>query len=319
MPIRVERIVHVSGGKDSTAVYLKMLEGGRPFRAVFADVQNEADETYDFIAELPRKTGGPQVEIVRADVTGRLAKKRARLPARWRKLGKSDAEIAAALDALQPSGNVFLDLCAYKGLFPSNMRRFCTQELKVAPVVAQVFAPVVASGRVPCSILGIRAEEGGQRRWAEPLQRATTDGVSHLIWRPILHWTLDDVMRIHARHGLQPNALYAQGFSRVGCYPCIFARKNEITMVAQNADAIDRIEAWEERVGKASVQGDAFFFHPGKQQGNEDWCGNSGIRNAVRWARTKHGGRQFMLDLPADKGDVQRFWSTVCSAQGLCE
>ena len=34
----VQHLVNVSGGKDSTAVYLRALELGRPFRAVFADV-----------------------------------------------------------------------------------------------------------------------------------------------------------------------------------------------------------------------------------------------------------------------------------------
>jgi hypothetical protein len=36
-----QHLVSVSGGKDSTAVYLLAMESGRPFRAVFADTGNE--------------------------------------------------------------------------------------------------------------------------------------------------------------------------------------------------------------------------------------------------------------------------------------
>jgi len=42
-PVRmtiVQHLVNVSGGKDSTAVYLRAIEVGRPFRAVFADAGN---------------------------------------------------------------------------------------------------------------------------------------------------------------------------------------------------------------------------------------------------------------------------------------
>ena len=51
----LQRIVSVSGGKDSTALYLLAIEHGRPFIPVFADVGNEAKETYEYIRELPRK------------------------------------------------------------------------------------------------------------------------------------------------------------------------------------------------------------------------------------------------------------------------
>lgn len=42
---RVQHLVNVSGGKDSTATYLLGLESGRDFRAVFADTGNEHELT----------------------------------------------------------------------------------------------------------------------------------------------------------------------------------------------------------------------------------------------------------------------------------
>jgi hypothetical protein len=41
------------------------------------------------------------------------------------------------------------------------------------------------------------------------------------------------VIAIHKRHGLAPNPLYLKGASRVGCWPCIYARKSEIKLVAE--------------------------------------------------------------------------------------
>src|SRR5690606_11326977 len=63
----VQHLVNVSGGKDSTATYLLALEHGRPFRAVFADTGNEHEITYEYVARLAERTGGPEIEVVRGD------------------------------------------------------------------------------------------------------------------------------------------------------------------------------------------------------------------------------------------------------------
>ena len=80
---RVQHLVSVSGGKDSTAVYLLAIESGRPFRAVFADTGNEHEATYEFVDRLAERTGGPKIEVVRADFTERLAHRRDYIAANW--------------------------------------------------------------------------------------------------------------------------------------------------------------------------------------------------------------------------------------------
>ena len=52
-------------------------------------------------------------------------------------------------------------------------------------------------------------------------------------WRPILTWSLADVVAIHQRHGLKPAPPYLEGAERVGCAPCIMARKSEIAWLAE--------------------------------------------------------------------------------------
>ena len=67
----MEHVVSVSGGKDSTATYCRAIERGLPFRAVAADTGNEHPATYEAVNTLHIKTGGPQVEWVKAERGGR--------------------------------------------------------------------------------------------------------------------------------------------------------------------------------------------------------------------------------------------------------
>ena len=81
--MNIQHLVSVSGGKDSTAVYLLALESGRPFRAVFADTGHEHEATYEYVDRLHERTGGPKVETVRADFTRQLQTHRAYILAHW--------------------------------------------------------------------------------------------------------------------------------------------------------------------------------------------------------------------------------------------
>ena len=119
----------------------------------------------------------------------------------------------------------------------------------------------------------------GEEEWEQ------ADGFDCETWRPLLAWTLDDVIAIHRRHGLAPNPLYLAGASRVGCWPCIYARKDEIRHVADTDPArIDLIRSLEaELSASASKRGtDArrAWFQARMGGGGEPWpidrvCGSS--------------------------------------------
>lgn len=130
-------------------------------------------------------------------------------------------------------------------------------------------------------------------------------------FRPLLQWTLDDVVAIHTRHGVKPNPLYLRGYKRVGCFPCIFAGKNELTRVADESPAvIDEIERME-AVRTASRGKLATFFLRGEPL--PDGSYSIPIREHVAWARTARGGIQpkLGLDDPNEDGG--------CGTWGLCE
>lgn len=311
----VAHVVSVSGGKDSTALYLRAMELGRPFRAVFADTGHESPVVYDYIANLPRVTGGPEIEIVRADFAERMEKRRTWIAEKWPAEGIPQETVERAIALMTPTGKPFLDLCILKGRFPSARARFCTEELKTLPITRQVMRPIHDAGNRICSWQGVRAEESRVRATLPRRQHIVIDRLPVTVWRPLLHWTLADVLDMHRRHGVTLNPLYEQGFERVGCFPCIMASKAEIRRIATLfPEAIDTLEEWEAVVAAASKWGATTFFAPDKTPGEHtrDFdLSMPGIRQVVEWSRTSRGGRQYSL-LAQDAG-------TVCGTWGYCE
>jgi 3'-phosphoadenosine 5'-phosphosulfate sulfotransferase (PAPS reductase)/FAD synthetase len=132
------------------------------------------------------------------------------------------------------------ELVKHKGMFPSRTRRFCTTELKVKPLAA--FVRALDDDVV--NVVGIRAAESEAR--SKLAEWEWSDTFDCEVWRPLINWTEQDVIDIHHRHGLKPNPLYLLGASRVGCWPCIHARKSEIKFIADNDPArIDEIRQLE--------------------------------------------------------------------------
>lgn len=328
---RVDHIVSVSGGKDSTATYCLAVERGRPFRAVAADTGNEHPATYEAVNRLHERTGGPKVEWVKADFSRQIAGKRAFIEKNWESHGVPADLVRRALDVLHPTGNPYLDLCLWKGRFPSRKAQFCTEELKVGPIDQQVTRPVLATGRHVISWQGVRAAESIERRHLPPFQRlANHDDLQGrlYVYRPLLRVeSVEEVFAIASRHGVPANPLYGWGLKRVGCFPCINCAKAELALVdTVFPDQIDRLEEWERLVSEACKRGYATFFAiVNDPVMAEEWdelkrAGDAiarfgldqfGVRRMVEWAKTDRGGRQYPL--------FGREPSQACNAWGACE
>ncbi|MGH8156647.1 MAG: phosphoadenosine phosphosulfate reductase family protein [Rhodanobacter sp.] len=306
-----QHLVSVSGGKDSTAVYLLAMESGRPFRAVFADTGNEHELTYEYVDRLHERTGGPKVERVHADFSAALAKHKAFVLSEWPKQGIPDNIVQEAAALHEPTGNPYLDLCISKGRFPSRMAQFCTGELKEIPITTQIVGPMLRNGPV-LQWLGIRADESLNRA-RQPRYNRHESG--SMLWRPIFRWDVEDVWAQHRKHGLRPNPLYAMGMSRVGCMPCVNCRKSELrTIAGQFPEHIDRIERWEAIVAATSKVRSATFFAAKTDNTDPDRPGTySGIRTLVEWSKTARGGRQYDMFFDQQQG------SGCTSDLALCE
>ena len=317
-------ILSCSGGKDSTAAGLLLKEREIPFSAIFCDTGWEAPETYRYLREvLPgvlgqirwltpevpwhprqrlhmlRASGAPAAEIEAAEAAEGV--RVAAILEGWA------AEIEALL-GIPYSAMVRRSL--REAILPTRTVRWCTQELKAVP--AKRFLSTLDD---PLNVVGIRAEESPSR--AAMPEREYDRDMDCDVWRPLIRWTLDDVIAIHKRHGVQPNPLYMGSAVRVGCFPCIFSRKSEVA--ALTPERIAAIRLLEERVAEAGQMRSArrgaepaqlppTFFNTRKvlPDGSHHWP----IDRVLEWAATGRGGRQF--ELFASKRDEG------CMRWGLC-
>ncbi|MDZ5616723.1 phosphoadenosine phosphosulfate reductase family protein [Achromobacter xylosoxidans] len=309
-------IVSVSGGKDSTATLLVARAWEVPnLAAVFADTGHEHPETYDYVGYLEHAIGIP-IRWVRADFSDRIAAKRVYVATMWPKKGVPQSIVDQALAVLHPTGNPFLDLCLWKGLFPSTKARFCTDELKRNPIIEQVFMPVMDEPDygMALSWQGVRADESLNRRY---LPECDEVGGGLFNFRPILKWDVAEVFAAHRYAGIKPNPLYLQGAGRVGCMPCINCAKDELRHIALRwPEEIARVREWEQLVSLASKRGASTFFaavnDPTYSDTDTITHETYGIDRMVEWAMTTRGGRQFDM--------FARLDSDGCSSSyGLCE
>lgn len=276
-------VCNVSGGKDSTATALALLETGIPHRRVFADTRWEAPETYEHLDMLREKLGP-------IDVVGYPGG----MPAKIREGAR----------------------------FASRMQRWCTRELKIEPLRAYCDA-IEATGAIVVTVTGIRAEEGTAKNGRAEMAEIEDDTAwGGWMWRPIHKWTIADVLAIHHRHGVPVNPLYQRGHDRVGCYPCVMANKEDVRLVADHApERIAEIRALEQEVtaerrrrneetpGRYSYPDASFFLKavdrsiPGAPVMTID--------EVIAWSRTERGGRQLPMFPPVPDGG--------CFRWGLCE
>lgn len=225
---------------------------------------------------------------------------------------RARAHVSEALEVMQPTGNLFLDLAIWKGRFPSTRRRFCSEELKALPIKQQVFEPLNLDGYTVVSWQGVRAAESLNRAHLDVVDQPSADVI---VYRPIITWSADDVFEAHRRHGIKWNPLYEQGMARVGCMPCIHASKREMAEIARRwPHVIDWLEKMEQEASKASKYaistfGDLRALLPEADYDIGSWCAESdsdsthhlhqshGVRAYVEWSKTSRGGRQHQLDL----------------------
>lgn len=353
----------ISGGKDSQALLCLMVEravkrgfGNMPPRFFFADTGNEHPLTIDHVAYLSDWLFGQlglRIETVSAyDVPGLIdaeafARKRIVIAEQWplekrrkrhhdlcdRKTGcdcpiqvsppVDDATILAAIEALQPTGIAFLDMAMLHGRYPGVKVRFCTDELKLAPM--QLRKVPLLNDRVSIiEWIGERADESAARAAKAAINRVRHSRAAQVLYRPLHQMTAADVFAISARHGLRPNPLYTMGMTRVGCMPCIMCKKGELRQIAQRfPDQIEKIRRWEAicgRVSRRTASGGSgtTFFAAKKIPGDKADETRAAIDKAVAWSRTHDG---WTLDLVAEaerRAGDEDGW--LCqSAYGLCE
>ena len=212
-----------------------------------------------------------------------------------------------ALAVLHPTGNPFLDLCLWKGRFPSRKAQFCTEELK-RNIAVKFQLDLIDHGFSVVSWQGIRRDESPNRRHATKAER-----IGPRLWafRPLVDWTAQQTVDFVRAQGCPLNPLYSQGQTRVGCV-CINSSKMDLAQVAFRHPAeIERLAEWETLVGQASKRGfSTFMCDADDREDRREIFADLNIHARVRWAKSDNGTLNLFdqLELP------------VCaSAYGLCE
>ena len=309
----IRNIVSMSGGKDSTATALLAIGlDTENLSFVFADTGNEHKITYEYLDYLRDKLS-INIKTVKADFSMQINRKRQKL-IDGKLNGWDDKMTARALEVLVPSGNPFLDLCLWKGRFPSTKAKFCTLDLKRDPIIEQVYLPILDGGEAVYSWQGIRRDESLARRYALEFEEV---GGGLFNYRPIARWNVESVFEAHDYFGVKPNPLYKMGMGRVGCMPCVNCNKNEMREIgARFPEEIERIKIWEELVSKASRIGSTTFFcatdDPTVKSTDNIHYSTHGIDRRVEWSKTSRGGR--IIDMFSEDEDT----NSCTSSYGLC-
>lgn len=188
-------LVPVSGGKDSHACLKLAVQehGSESVRGLFCDTRFEHPLTYEHVATL-EVLYGVQIDYI------------------------NDGSVE--------------DRCIQFGRFPGGGSRHCTDYLKIRPTKRYL----AALGKCNVEVwYGMRNAESAERK-ARYIGKIDSElymphevmpskypkylGNNGIRFRmPIIDWSVSDVKEFVGDENLNP--LYAQGFDRVGCFPCL--------------------------------------------------------------------------------------------------
>lgn len=264
---------------------------------------------------VPRLTAAGEV-VYRKNNDGSIARDDtgASIPrmrkASGRKVRWSNKAKRRAMAAMYARGNPFLDLCIWKGRFPSCKAQFCTTELKTMLVVEYQQSLVDLGHRV-VSWQGVRRDESMNRRNAKLFERLNPRMYAY---RPLVNLSAMDVFGLMAAYAVDTNRLYREGMNRVGCMPCINQNKLGLRQIALRwPEHLQRLSEWEGIVGDCSKRGFSTFMsnsHAAKDQ--RVIFADLNIWSRIEWSKTTRGGKQFDL--------LDNLEAPAClSSYGLCE
>ena len=226
-------IINFSGGKDSVACVLHLLELGVPKHAIELWHQ-EIDEPGDPFMDWPstpaycrafadalgldlyfqRRVGGFRRELMRHnDVPGSVT---------FDLVGGG----ARTVHTKKEKG---LTRLKFPGLGKIENGRWCSAILKIDVEARVINAEPRFSSGVFVSITGERAQESGPRENLAEIEDHRCDKPSRPVtkWRPIHKWPEEDVWAIMRRFGVVPHPAYQIGWGRLSCMTCIFGDRHQ--------------------------------------------------------------------------------------------
>ena len=226
-------VVPVSGGKDSQVCIKLAKATGKKVVGMFNDTRFEHPDTYKHIDYI-RKLYDVEIHVIN-------------------------------------EGNSVEQEIEKWGRFPGMRHRFCTKNLKVRP--SKRFYHQFALDNGPYEVwIGVRKNESVARkkRYAGFIGSELCtpkefmdeypkylEKLGVMFRLPIIDWSTDDVFEYLAG---EENPLYAEGFNRVGCFPCLAAGDDQM-IKSFNHDDFGRdqwrkVQVLQDKTGAKALRGD---------------------------------------------------------------
>lgn len=324
-------LVPFSGGKDSQATLLWAIEKYKVenVTAVFCDTKWEHEITYKHIEYVIEKTGVAFVDLVSKKYNGMvdLAIKKTRFPSTKAKFCTTELKVVPMIDfVLEQKESVLIvqgirsDESISRSLMDENCRFF---KYYFEPYQTNSMLIEKLSKGQKLSLVQIKNLEKAKARLAEGKEDkkyhtyrkkdvfAFCEKFADDIWRPFFNATADEVISFSLNRDIEINPLYFQGFSRVGCFPCIMCTQDEIDLIIKSfPETVDKIYDAEQKAGST-------FFPPNKvpprYRSMTDAKGNkySKFEDIVKYRKDKNATG----DLFADDNEV----NGCKSVYSICE
>lgn len=149
-------VANVSGGKDSTAMALFLIDLGLDFEPIFCDTGWEHQDTYAYLDYLE--------SVVLKKPIRRIRNER----------------------FFKTSEGGYQEMVKHTSFFPSGMLRTCTLQLKVDPQLAYMDEVRALHHKKPVSAVGIRKDESQARSTLGEFEEKDES----TIWRPLIEWIM---------------------------------------------------------------------------------------------------------------------------------
>ena len=140
--------------------------------------------------------------------------------------------------------------------WPSSAQRYCTSDLKRAPIEKFIRHHMKARGaKLAVNCMGLRAQESTARAKRQPFSlntRLSKAGRTVYDALPMLYWSTDDVFDFIRARNQQPHYAYQLGNDRLSCVFCIFGSDGDLVNGARQRPELAReyVEL-ERRIGKS--------------------------------------------------------------------
>lgn len=244
-------IVSFSGGKDSQACLIQACKefGAENIEAVFCDTGWEHHFTYEHVKNV---TDSLNVRLV----------------------------------TLKSKIGGFENLCRRMKWIPDTTHRMCTVQLKIQPMIDYVLthdedliiiqgiraAESAARSKMPCSANYFKEYLDAENKKSLYRKNDVREWCKHhtaTVERPMIGMSAQEIIDYILDNGQKPNPLYTMGFSRVGCFPCIYAKLSEVKSMRHESEYVARGMKLEEEINSIRTKKDAkcqrsSFFAKGK-------------------------------------------------------